>query len=62
MNMMTSTWFIHSQTSCSLNHCAAHYTASAGDTTVADATNTGVIGAAIQEVMESYDVEIDRCD
>lgn len=94
---------------CSLNHCAAHYTPNAGDTTVLqyddickidfgthikgriidcaftlafnpkfdklkeavrDATNTGIreagidvrlcdIGAAIQEVMESYEVEID---
>lgn len=96
-------------TGCSLNHCAAHYTPNAGDTTVLqyddvckidfgthingriidcaftltfnpkydrlkeavrDATNTGIreagidvrlcdIGAAIQEVMESYEVEID---
>lgn len=95
-------------TGCSLNHCAAHYTPNAGDTTVLqyddvckidfgthingriidcaftltfnpkydklkeavrDATNTGIreagidvrlcdIGAAIQEVMESYEVEI----
>lgn len=94
---------------CSLNHCAAHYTPNAGDTTVLqyddickidfgthikgriidcaftlafnpkfdrlkqavrDATNTGIreagidvrlcdVGAAIQEVMESYEVEID---
>nr|CAD7462134.1 unnamed protein product [Timema tahoe] len=96
-------------TGCSRNHCAAHYTPNAGDTTVLlyddvtkidfgthingriidcaftlafnpkydklieavrDATNTGIkaagidvqlcdIGAAIQEVMESYEVEID---
>lgn len=96
-------------TGCSLNHCAAHYTPNAGDTTVLqyddvckidfgthikgriidcaftlafnskydklleavkDATNTGIreagidvrlcdIGAAIQEVMESYEVELD---
>merc|ERR1712071_186687 len=96
-------------TGCSINHCAAHYTPNAGDTTVLgkddvckidfgthingriidcawtlsfnpkydklleavrDATNTGIreagidvrlcdIGAAIQEVMESYEVEID---
>lgn len=96
-------------TGCSLNHCAAHYTPNAGDTTVLqyddvckidfgthingriidcaftltfnpkydklkeavrDATNTGIreagidvrlcdVGAAIQEVMESYEVEID---
>lgn len=96
-------------TGCSLNHCAAHYTPNAGDTTVLgkddvckidfgthingriidcawtvsfnpkydklleavrDATNTGIreagidvrlcdIGAAVQEVMESYEVEID---
>jgi methionyl aminopeptidase len=96
-------------TGCSLNHCAAHYTPNAGDTTVLqyddvckidfgthingriidcafthtfnpkydklieavrEATNTGIkeagidvqlcdIGAAIQEVMESYEVEID---
>jgi len=95
-------------TGCSLNHCAAHYTPNAGDTTVLqpddvckidfgthvnghiidcaftltfdpkydnllkavkDATNTGIktagidvrlcdIGAAVQEVMESYEVEI----
>lgn len=96
-------------TGCSRNHCAAHYTPNAGDTTVLqyddvtkidfgthingriidcaftlafdhkydklieavrDATNTGIkaagidvqlcdIGAAIQEVMESYEVELD---
>ncbi|KAJ9601639.1 hypothetical protein L9F63_000172 [Diploptera punctata] len=96
-------------TGCSRNHCAAHYTPNAGDSTVLqyddvtkidfgthingriidcaftlafdhkydklieavrDATNTGIkaagidvqlcdIGAAIQEVMESYEVEID---
>ena len=96
-------------TGCSLNHCAAHYTPNAGDTTVLqyddvckidfgthikgriidcaftltfnnkydplltavkDATNTGIkeagidvrlcdIGAAIQEVMESYEIELD---
>merc|ERR550534_1497209 len=96
-------------TGCSLNHCAAHYTPNAGDTTVLgkddvckidfgthingriidcaftvtfnpkydklleavqDATNTGIknagidvrlceIGAAIQETMESYEVELD---
>lgn len=96
-------------TGCSRNHCAAHYTPNAGDTTVLqyddvtkidfgthingriidcaftltfnpkydrlieavrDATNTGIkaagidvqlcdVGAAIQEVMESYEVEID---
>ncbi|XP_073824112.1 methionyl aminopeptidase und [Musca autumnalis] len=96
-------------TGCSLNHCAAHYTPNAGDTTVLqyddvckidfgthikgriidcaftltfndkydklleavrEATNTGIkeagidvrlcdIGAAIQEVMESYEVELD---
>ncbi|KAF4523745.1 hypothetical protein B566_EDAN013863 [Ephemera danica] len=92
-------------TGCSLNHCAAHYTPNAGDTTVLqyddvckidfgthindcafthtfshkydklieavrEATDTGIktagidvqlcdIGAAIQEVMESYEVEID---
>lgn len=96
-------------TGCSLNHCAAHYTPNAGDTTVLnvddvckidfgthingriidcaftltfnpkydklleavrDATNTGIreagidvrlcdIGEAIQEVMESYEVELD---
>lgn len=96
-------------TGCSLNHCAAHYTPNAGDTTVLrsddickidfgthikgriidcaftlsfdpkfdglkqavrEATNTGIreagidvrlcdIGAAIQEVMESHEVEID---
>ncbi|XP_037960689.1 methionine aminopeptidase 2B [Teleopsis dalmanni] len=96
-------------TGCSLNHCAAHYTPNAGDTTVLDyddvckidfgthikgriidcaftltfnnkydklleavreATNTGIkeagidvrlcdIGAAIQEVMESYELELD---
>lgn len=96
-------------TGCSLNHCAAHYTPNAGDTTVLqaddvckidfgthvngrivdcaftltfnpkydklleavrDATNTGIreagidvrlcdIGAAVQEVMESYEVELD---
>uniref|UniRef100_A0A0K8TSP2 Methionine aminopeptidase 2 n=1 Tax=Tabanus bromius TaxID=304241 RepID=A0A0K8TSP2_TABBR len=96
-------------TGCSLNHCAAHYTPNAGDTTVLnyddvckidfgthikgriidcaftltfnpkydklleavrDATNTGIkeagidvrlcdVGAAIQEVMESYEVELD---
>ncbi|GAB6029152.1 Methionine aminopeptidase 2 [Chamberlinius hualienensis] len=95
-------------TGCSLNHCAAHYTPNAGDTTVLgvddvckidfgthvngriidcaftlafnpqydklleavkDATNTGIreagidvrlcdIGEAIQEVMESYEVEL----
>ncbi|KAK5644604.1 hypothetical protein RI129_005904 [Pyrocoelia pectoralis] len=95
-------------TGCSRNHCAAHYTPNAGDTTVLeyddvtkidfgthingriidcaftltfnpkydklveavrDATNTGIrtagidvqlceIGAAIQEVMESYEVEL----
>ncbi|KAF7229458.1 methionyl aminopeptidase 2 [Nothobranchius furzeri] len=96
-------------TGCSLNHCAAHYTPNAGDTTVLqyddvckidfgthingriidcaftvtfnpkydklleavrDATNTGIrnagidvrlcdVGEAIQEVMESYEVELD---
>jgi len=96
-------------TGCSLNHCAAHYTPNAGDTTVLqyddvckidfgthikgriidcaftltfnskydkllqavkEATNTGIkeagidvrlcdIGAAIQEVMESYEIELD---
>ncbi|CAD7085474.1 unnamed protein product [Hermetia illucens] len=96
-------------TGCSLNHCAAHYTPNAGDTTVLgyddvckidfgthikgriidcaftltfnpkydkllqavkDATNTGIkeagidvrlcdVGAAIQEVMESYEIELD---
>lgn len=96
-------------TGCSRNHCAAHYTPNAGDTTVLeyddvckidfgthikgriidcaftltfnpkydrllqavkDATNTGIkaagidvrlcdIGAAIQEVMESYEIELD---
>ncbi|TSM52238.1 Methionine aminopeptidase 2 [Bagarius yarrelli] len=96
-------------TGCSLNHCAAHYTPNAGDSTVLqyddvckidfgthingriidcaftvtfnpkydklleavkDATNTGIkcagidvrlcdIGEAIQEVMESYEVELD---
>ncbi|KAL1116829.1 hypothetical protein AAG570_005299 [Ranatra chinensis] len=96
-------------TGCSRNHCAAHYTPNAGDTTVLqyddvtkidfgthingriidcawtlsfnpkydklieavrEATNTGIkvagidvqlceVGAAIQEVMESYEVEID---
>lgn len=96
-------------TGCSRNHCAAHYTPNAGDTTVLeyddvvkidfgthikgriidcaftlsynprydklleavkDATNTGIkesgidvrlcdVGAAIQEVMESYEVELD---
>ncbi|XP_011306767.1 methionine aminopeptidase 2 [Fopius arisanus] len=96
-------------TGCSRNHCAAHYTPNAGDTTVLnydditkidfgthingriidcaftlafnpkfdklieavrDATNTGIkaagidvqlcdVGAAVQEVMESYEVEID---
>ncbi|XP_076058870.1 methionyl aminopeptidase und [Oratosquilla oratoria] len=96
-------------TGCSLNHCAAHYTPNAGDTTVLSyddvckidygvhvngrvidcaftltfnpkydrlveavkaATNTGIreagidarlcdIGAAIQETMESYEVELD---
>ncbi|XP_041349924.1 methionine aminopeptidase 2-like [Gigantopelta aegis] len=96
-------------TGCSLNHCAAHYTPNAGDTTVLqyddvckidfgthinghlvdcaftmtfnpkydklleavkDATNTGIreagidvrlcdIGERIQEVMESYEVELD---
>ncbi|XP_059169686.1 methionine aminopeptidase 2-like [Physella acuta] len=96
-------------TGCSLNHCAAHYTPNAGDTTVLgyddvckidfgthinghlvdcaftltfnpkydqlllavkDATNTGVraagidvrlcdVGEQIQEVMESYEVELD---
>ncbi|KAK2715638.1 methionine aminopeptidase 2-like [Artemia franciscana] len=96
-------------TGCSLNHCAAHYTPNAGDSTVLqyddvckidfgthvngriidcaftltfnnkydklleavrEATNTGIreagidvrlcdIGEAIQEVMESYEVEID---
>ncbi|XP_011495852.1 PREDICTED: methionine aminopeptidase 2 [Ceratosolen solmsi marchali] len=96
-------------TGCSRNHCAAHYTPNAGDTTVLDyndvtkidfgthingriidcaftlafnpkydrlieavrdATNTGIkaagidvqlcdVGTAIQEVMESYEVEID---
>ncbi|TNM91588.1 hypothetical protein fugu_019968 [Takifugu bimaculatus] len=96
-------------TGCSLNHCAAHYTPNAGDTTVLqyddvckidfgthingriidcaftvtfnpkydklleavrEATNTGIknagidvrlcdIGEAIQEVMESYEVELD---
>lgn len=95
-------------TGCSLNHCAAHYTPNAGDTTVLqyddvckidfgthinghiidcaftltfdpkydellkavkDATNTGIktagidvrlcdVGKAIQEVMESYELEI----
>lgn len=96
-------------TGCSLNHCAAHYTPNAGDTTVLqyddvckidfgthikgriidcaftltfnnkydkllqavkEATNTGIkeagidvrlcdIGSAIQEVMESYEIELD---
>lgn len=96
-------------TGCSLNHCAAHYTPNAGDTTVLhyddvckvdfgvhvngriidcaftvhfnpkfdnlveavkDATNTGIkaagidvrlcdVGEAIQETMESYEVELD---
>ncbi len=96
-------------TGCSLNHCAAHYTPNAGDTTVLkyddvckidfgthingriidcaftltfdnkydklleavrNATNTGIkeagidvrlcdVGEAIQEVMESYELEID---
>ncbi|XP_072181562.1 methionine aminopeptidase 2-like isoform X2 [Diadema setosum] len=96
-------------TGCSLNHCAAHYTPNAGDTTVLqyddvckidfgthingriidcaftvtfnprydqllaavkDATNTGIreagidvrlcdVGERIQEVMESYEVELD---
>ncbi|KAK7101782.1 methionine aminopeptidase 2-like [Littorina saxatilis] len=96
-------------TGCSLNHCAAHYTPNAGDTTVLgyddvckidfgthvngriidcaftltfnpkydqllaavkDATNTGIreagidvrlcdVGEQIQEVMESYEVELD---
>lgn len=96
-------------TGCSLNHCAAHYTPNAGDSTVLrqddvckidfgvhingriidcaftltfdpkydklleavkDATNTGIkaagidvklcdVGEAIQEVMESYEVELD---
>ncbi|KAG7212583.1 hypothetical protein KM043_012880 [Ampulex compressa] len=96
-------------TGCSRNHCAAHYTPNAGDTTVLeyddvtkidfgthingriidcaftlafnpkydklieavrDATNTGIktagidvplcdVGAEIQEVMESYEVELD---
>ncbi|TRY58380.1 hypothetical protein DNTS_018477 [Danionella cerebrum] len=96
-------------TGCSLNHCAAHYTPNAGDTTilryddvckidfgthingriidcaftvtfnpkydrlieaVKDATDTGIrcagidvrlcdVGESIQEVMESYEVEID---
>lgn len=96
-------------TGCSLNHCAAHYTPNAGDTTllnyddvckidfgthingriidcaftltfnnkydklleaVRNATNTGIkeagidvrlcdVGEAIQEVMESYELEID---
>lgn len=96
-------------TGCSRNHCAAHYTPNAGDTTVLqyddvtkidfgthingriidcaftlafnpkydklieavrEATNTGIkaagidvplceVGAAIQEVMESYEVELD---
>ncbi|CAL8318448.1 unnamed protein product [Lota lota] len=96
-------------TGCSLNHCAAHYTPNAGDSTVLqyddvckidfgthingriidcaftvtfnpkydklleavkDATNTGIknagidvrlcdIGESIQEVMESYEVELD---
>jgi len=96
-------------TGCSINHCAAHYTPNAGDTTVLqyddvmkvdfgvhingriidcaftvafndkyknlldaarDATNTGIktagidvrlcdVGEAIQEVMESYELELD---
>lgn len=96
-------------TGCSINHCAAHYTPNAGDTTVVNysdvtkidfgvhvngrvidcaftltfdekynklveavraATNTGIkeagidarlneIGAAIQETMESYEIELD---
>jgi methionyl aminopeptidase len=96
-------------TGCSLNHCAAHYTPNAGDTTtigvddvckidfgvhvngrlvdcaftltfnekydklleaVREATNTGIkeagidvrlcdVGAAVQEVMESYEVDLD---
>ncbi|KAK4875336.1 hypothetical protein RN001_011758 [Aquatica leii] len=85
-------------TGCSRNHCAAHYTPNAGDSTVLeyddvtkidfgthingriidcaftltfnpkydklveavrDATNTGIRVAAIQEVMESYEIELD---
>ncbi|MEQ2194228.1 Methionine aminopeptidase 2 [Xenoophorus captivus] len=53
-------------TGCSLNHCAAHYTPNAGDTTVLQYDdNAGIdvrlcdVGEAIQEVMESYEVEID---
>ncbi|KAA8580341.1 hypothetical protein FQN60_005876 [Etheostoma spectabile] len=73
-------------TGCSLNHCAAHYTPNAGDTTVLQYddvckidfgthingriidcafTNAGIdvrlcdVGEAIQEVMESYEVELD---
>ncbi|EGD79468.1 methionine aminopeptidase [Salpingoeca rosetta] len=58
-------------TGCSINNCAAHYTPNTGDNTVLNyvCTNTGIreagidaplmeVGAAIQEVMESYEIEL----
>ncbi|TSK13132.1 Methionine aminopeptidase 2 [Bagarius yarrelli] len=53
-------------TGCSLNNCAAHYTPNAGDPTVLkydDCAGIDVrlcdVGESIQEVMESYEVELD---
>ena len=45
-------------TGCSLNDVAAHYTPNPGDDTVLNADDVGEIGAGIQEVIESYEVEI----